>query len=60
MRGGTAIHCPACAHRQVVGSPGAQLKLPMHVACAQCGAALVLEKSQSGGAHVIVESAAAS
>lgn len=52
MKGGSAIYCPACSHRQTVGSPGEKLDLPVRMACEKCGAALVVEKSQSGGVHV--------
>lgn len=59
MRGGSTIICPGCSHRQVVGIQGTQVELPLHVVCTQCGAALLLEKSLSGGAHVLVEKASA-
>jgi len=52
MKGGTAIYCPACSHRQSVGKPGETLSLPLAVKCEQCGAQLTLDKSRSGGAHV--------
>jgi DNA-directed RNA polymerase subunit RPC12/RpoP len=55
MRGGSAILCPACGHREVVGHPGERVGLPLRVVCSRCGAALILEPSLSGGAHVSVE-----
>jgi predicted RNA-binding Zn-ribbon protein involved in translation (DUF1610 family) len=57
MRGGTAILCPSCGHRQVVGEPGEKVELPLSTVCTNCNATLKLEKSLSGGAHVTVESA---
>ena len=58
MKGGTAIYCAACNHRQTVGKPGETLELPRTVTCANCGASLVLNKSRSGGVHVTVEAPA--
>ncbi|NIP83194.1 MAG: hypothetical protein GWM90_29775 [Gemmatimonadetes bacterium] len=55
MRGGSAILCPSCHYRQVVGSSGEKVELPLHLPCAQCGAPLLVERSESGGAHVTVE-----
>ena len=57
MKGGSAIYCPACHHRQLVGSPGEPLDLPRTVPCEKCGATLALEKSRSGGVHVTVQGA---
>lgn len=57
MKGGSAIYCPACHHRQIVGNPGEKLELPMSLPCEGCGATLALDKSQSGGAHVTVQGA---
>jgi len=54
MKGGTAIYCAACNHRQTVGKPGETLTLPLTVTCEQCGAVLTLDKSRSGGVHVAV------
>lgn len=51
MRGGSAFYCPACTHRQVVGTPGQKLTFPMNVACENCRASIRLEKSASGGIH---------
>jgi ribosomal protein S27E len=59
MRGGSAILCPACGHREVVGHASERVDLPLRVVCSGCGAALILEKSLSGGAHVSVEKAPA-
>ncbi|MGD8322532.1 MAG: hypothetical protein PVJ02_18920 [Gemmatimonadota bacterium] len=59
MRGGSAIYCPLCKHRQTVGEPGDHLELPMKVVCEQCGAELKLEPNLSGGVHVTAEGAAA-
>lgn len=52
MRGGSAIYCPACKHRQVVGEAGQKLGLPLVVPCEKCGATITIERSESGGAHV--------
>ena len=52
MRGGSAIYCPTCHNRQTVGKPGEKLELPQQVVCEKCGAALSLEKSDSGGIRV--------
>ena len=60
MKGGSAIYCPACNHRQAIGEPGEPLDLPMSVVCDGCGATLTVEKSQSGGAHVTVQRTVAS
>lgn len=57
MRGGTAILCPSCHHRQAVGSPGEKVDLPVRMPCGQCGDPLLVERSESGGAHVTVEKA---
>lgn len=59
IKGGSAIYCPACNHRQVLGSPGEKLAVPMTVACEKCSAALVVNRSDTGGAHVTVQGVAA-
>lgn len=59
MRGGSAIYCPTCKHRQVVGTAGQKLDLPVVVSCEKCGASLTIERSQSGGAHVTAQGAPA-
>lgn len=58
MKGGSAIYCPVCRHRQTVGTRGEPLDLPTQVTCEDCGASLTLEKSRSGGIHVTAEGAA--
>lgn len=58
MKGGGAIYCPACNARQTVGNPGEKLELPLRVSCAKCGAALLVEKSESGGVHVTMAAGA--
>jgi DNA-directed RNA polymerase subunit RPC12/RpoP len=55
MKGGNAIYCPSCSHRQAVGKAGETLALPRTVTCDKCGARLTLDKSRSGGVHVVVE-----
>jgi hypothetical protein len=57
MKGGSAIYCPACGHRQTVGHPGEKLELPLTVTCEKCSAALSLVKSESLGVHVTVAGA---
>lgn len=57
MRGGSAILCPSCHHRQSVGVPGERVELPLRMSCGKCGAPLLVEASRSGGAHVSVETA---
>ena len=52
IKGGTAIYCPSCNHRQTVGKKGETLAVPQTVKCEQCGAQLTLDKSKSGGVHV--------
>lgn len=56
MRGGNAIYCPACKHRQAVGEVGTMVRLPLGVSCEECGATLLLESNRSGGAHVTIQS----
>ncbi len=58
MRGGSAVYCPACKHRQAVGEVGATVRLPLGVSCEKCGASLLLESNHSGGAHVTIQSPA--
>ena len=58
IKGGTAIYCPGCNHRQTVGKRGETLAVPQTVKCEGCGARLTLDKSKSGGVHVTMDAAA--
>jgi ribosomal protein S27E len=59
MKGGVFVYCPACHHRQSIGSRAESLHLPVHVTCEGCGALLTLDKSESGGVHVTAQGAQA-
>ncbi|HEX6559260.1 MAG TPA: hypothetical protein VF021_07350 [Longimicrobiales bacterium] len=55
MKGGNAIYCPQCSKRQTVGKPGEKIELPTAVVCEHCGARLTLQKSESGGVHIVAD-----
>lgn len=59
FKGGSAIYCPQCNKRQTVGKSGEKIDLPKDVVCEQCGAKLTLQKSESGGVHIVAGAASA-
>ena len=59
MKGGSAIYCPGCNNRQVVGVAGQKVELPMTVTCSKCGAIIAIAKSESSGVHVTLQGASA-
>lgn len=59
MKGGIFIYCPACHHRQALSAHAEKLELPAHAVCEQCQAHLLVDRSESGGVHVLVEPAGA-
>ncbi len=59
MKGGSAIYCPGCNNRQVVGVAGQKVELPTAVTCSKCGGTISIAKSESTGVHVTLQSAGA-
>ena len=59
MKGGSAIYCPGCNNRLIVGVAGKKVELPTTVTCSKCGGTIAIAKSESTGVHVTLRSAGA-
>ena len=59
MKGGSAIYCPGCNNRLIVGVAGKKVELPTTVTCSKCGGTIAIAKSESTGVHVTLQSAGA-